>query len=205
MRLLKLFLCFLIAGSSFLNAQNADRKFVSLHHKNALIEIKTNDGSYQIKPYSTKIVETSFIPNGEVYNPNSHAVVLKPENIEFKVTEKENSIRLSTDGVSVQITKTPFKIAYFYKNKPLISERKGYVKNEEFETLDFNLTTNEILYGGGARALGMNRRGNRLQLYNLADYGYETHSELMNFTMPLVYSSNLYAVHFDNAPIGYLD
>ena len=22
---------------------------------------------------------------------------------------------------------------------------------------------------------------------------------------PLVYSSNLYAVHFDNAPIGYLD
>ncbi len=205
MKLAKIFLLFLIAGSSFLNAQNANRKFVSLNQKNAIIEIKTNDGVFQIKPYSIKIVETSFIPNGEVYNPNSHAVVLEPENVTFKVTESENSIQLATIGVSIQITKSPFQIAYFYKNKPLISERKGYVKTSAFETLDFNLTANEILYGGGARALGMNRRGNRLQLYNRAHYGYETRSELMNFTMPLVYSSNLYAVHFDNAPIGYLD
>ena len=62
-----------------------------------------------------------------------------------------------------------------------------------------------MLFGGGARALGMNRRGNRLQLYNKAHYGYENYSELMNFTIPLVYSSKLYAIHFDNAPIGYLD
>ena len=51
----------------------------------------------------------------------------------------------------------------------------------------------------------MNRRGNRLELYNKAHYGYETHSELMNFTIPLVYSSRMYAIHFDNAPIGFLD
>ena len=205
MKLLKLILIFLLAGSSFLYAQNADRKFVSLSQKNDLIEIKTNDGSYQIKPYSAKIIETTFIPNREVYKPISHAVVLNPENVEFKVTEKEKSIQLKTSGISVEIRKNPFQIFYYYKDKTLISERKGYVKTEEFETLDFNLTTDEILYGGGARALGMNRRGNRLQLYNRAHYGYETRSELMNFTMPLVYSSNLYAVHFDNAPIGYLD
>jgi oligosaccharide 4-alpha-D-glucosyltransferase len=62
-----------------------------------------------------------------------------------------------------------------------------------------------VLYGGGARALGMNRRGHRLQLYNRAHYGYGDYSELMNFTMPLVLSSKIYAVHFDNAPIGWLD
>ena len=205
MKLTKIFLFFLLAGSTFLNAQNADRKFVSLNQKNVVVEVKTNDGVFQIKPYSTKIVETSFIPNGEVYNPNSHAVVLKPENLVFKITENENAIQLKTSGITVEIIKNPFQILYFYKHKPLISERKGYVKTEEFETLDFNLTSEEILFGGGARALGMNRRGNRLQLYNRAHYGYETRSELMNFTMPLVYSSNLYAVHFDNAPIGYLD
>ena len=205
MKLLKLSLLFFVVGSSFLNAQNPDRKFVSMTQKNTTVEIKTNDGVFQIKPYSTKIVETSFNPNGEIYDSNSYAVVLKPESRQFKVSENENAIQLTTEGISVQITKTPFQIAYFYKNKSLISERKGYVKTEEFETLDFNLKTDEILFGGGARALGMNRRGNRLQLYNRAHYGYETRSELMNFTMPLVYSSNLYAVHFDNAPIGYLD
>ena len=71
--------------------------------------------------------------------------------------------------------------------------------------MSFNLNNSEALYGGGARALGMNRRGNRLQLYNRAHYGYETKAELMNFCIPLVMSSKLYAVHFDNAAIGYLD
>jgi alpha-glucosidase (family GH31 glycosyl hydrolase) len=79
------------------------------------------------------------------------------------------------------------------------------VKNDSLETLDFNIKSNEILYGGGARALGMNRRGNRLKLYNKAHYGYETRSELMNYTMPIVVSSDKYLLHFDNAPIGYLD
>ena len=51
----------------------------------------------------------------------------------------------------------------------------------------------------------MNRRGNRLRLYNKANYGYETRSELMNYTMPLVVSSEKYMLHFDNAPIGFLD
>ena len=79
------------------------------------------------------------------------------------------------------------------------------MKNDSLETIDFNIKSNEILYGGGARALGMNRRGNRLKLYNKAHYGYETRSELMNYTMPIVVSSDKYLLHFDNAPIGFLD
>jgi len=205
MKLFKLSLFFLIAGYSFVNAQNADRKFVSVTQKDSIVEIKTNDGAYQIKPYSTKIIETSFIPKGEVYDPNSHAVVLKPEKVEFSLVESENSIHLKTSGISVEIRKNPFQIFYFYKQEPLISEGKGYVKTEEFETLDFNLTADEILFGGGARALGMNRRGNRLQLYNRADYGYGETSKLLNFTLPIVLSSEKYLLHFDNAPIGFLD
>ena len=104
----------------------------------------------------------------------------------------------------------PFKNNHFkyrttYKGKPIISEKAGYVKNDSLETIQFNLTKDEVLYGGGARALDMNRRGYRLQLYNRAHYGYETHSELMNFTLPIVLSSKQYMVHFDNAPIGFLD
>jgi alpha-glucosidase (family GH31 glycosyl hydrolase) len=205
MKLFKLSLFFLIAGCSILNAQNADRKYVSITQKNSIVEIKTNDGVYQIKPYSTKIFETSFIPNGEVYDPNSYAVVLEPENVEYSVVEKEDFIKLTTSGISVEIRKNPFQILYSYKGEPLISEGKGYVKTEEFEILDFNLTADEILFGGGARALGMNRRGNRLQLYNRAHYGYEETSELLNYTLPIVFSSNKYLLHFDNAPIGFLD
>lgn len=201
----KLILSFFLVISSAISAQNSYRILKTLTVKNSGVEITTNDGFYLIKPYSDKIVETAFIPNGEIFNPQSHAVVLNPNGIKFSVKEKENLIELNTSGIAVSITKNPFQITYYYKNKELISERKGYLKTEKAELLDFNLSADEVLYGGGARALGMNRRGYKLQLYNRAHYGYETRSELMNFTMPLVYSSKKYAIHFDNAPIGFLD
>ncbi|WP_298265992.1 TIM-barrel domain-containing protein [uncultured Lutibacter sp.] len=206
MKLIKLnILVFLLLQCWCVSAQNSTRVFIKLEKLGSEIKISTTDGFYLIKPYSNKIIETSFIPKGEEFLPNSHAVVLKPSNVTFKVTSNKNLIKISTKGIAVEIVKSPFQISYSYKNKPLISERKGFLNSKEFQTLDFNLTTDEVLYGGGARALGMNRRGYRLQLYNRAHYGYETHSELMNYTMPLVFSSNLYAIHFDNAPIGYLD
>ncbi|MEZ4792541.1 MAG: glycoside hydrolase family 31 protein [Gelidibacter sp.] len=186
-------------------SQNPSRTFESIDFKNNRMEIKVNDGTYRIAPYSDKIIETTFIPSGEKENPNSHAVVLKPSAISTDFIENDSKVILKTKGISVTIQKSPFQISYSYKDKPIISEKMGYVKNDSLETIQFNLTKDEVLYGGGARALGMNRRGNRLQLYNRAHYGYETRSELMNYTIPIIMSSNRYLIHFDNAPIGFLD
>ena len=199
----KLIIFILIPIFSF--AQNANRKFESFKETNNELEINVSDGKYVLKTYSDKIIETTFLPKGEVFNPISHAVILTPKNGISKVADSENNIYYATSRMVVNIQKSPFKISYIYKGKVLISEKTGYIKKDSTEILDFNLDKTEILYGGGARAIGMNRRGNRLQLYNRASYGYENRAELMNFTMPIVMSSKIYAVHFDNPPIGYLD
>ena len=209
----KIYILLFITSISF--AQNVNRKYVSHSWKNNILEVKTSDGSYLIKPYSDKIVETSFIPNRDAsdnesakqsFNPTSHAVVKTAEKGWASFNKTDNSLTLLTKGITVVINKSPFKITYSNLGKVLLSEKMGYTKvNDSTETLSFNLDNSEALYGGGARALGMNRRGNRLQLYNRAHYGYETKAELMNFCIPLVMSSKLYAVHFDNAAIGYLD
>ncbi|MEP5254390.1 MAG: TIM-barrel domain-containing protein [Winogradskyella arenosi] len=189
-----------------ITAQNSDRRFEAFAwHQDNQPTVVVNDGVYVFKAYTSEIIETTFIPEGEARNTKSHAVVAKPDFSIFEVSEADKSITIRTDAVKIVITKTPFQIAYYYKDQPLISEKKGYVKNDSLETLQFNLTKDEVLYGAGARALGMNRRGHRLQLYNRAHYGYETHSELMNYTMPVVLSSKQYMLHFDNAPIGFLD
>ena len=186
-------------------AQNSNRKFESISKYNTYVEVKTNDGVYRFQPYGNEIIETSFIPKGETFNSSSHAVVLKPEKVKMEIVETSGLTEIQLLDISIKIAHSPFQISYYYEGNLLTSEKNGYSKNDEYEVLDFNLTDNEVLMGGGARVLGMNRRGNRLQLYNRAHYGYETHSELMNFTIPLVYSSKMYAIHFDNAPIGYLD
>ncbi len=187
------------------SAQDVNRNYLQFNENKDFIEIFTNDGKYIIKPYNDKLIETSFIPKGEEFNPNSHAVVLIPQNIEKTVVENNNTIEYQTKGIKVIIQKNPFDITYVYKDNIITSEKEGYYHGDEYETLSFDLDKSEKLFGGGARVLGMDRRGNRLQLYNRAHYGYTTHSELMNFTMPLVLSSKMYAIHFDNAPIGYLD
>lgn len=193
--------CFL---SVWVQAQNSARIYKSAKKESGTLFVYTNDGHYEMTPYSNQIIETTFLPKGEAKPKASHAVVLKP-NAKFKVKESKTEVRLLTKGLEVQITKTPFQIRYLYNKEQVIAENLGYSKNDTYELLNFELTTDEILYGAGARVLGMNRRGNRLQLYNRAHYGYETHSELMNFTMPIVVSSKKYMVHFDNAAIGYLD
>jgi alpha-glucosidase (family GH31 glycosyl hydrolase) len=186
-------------------SQNDARIFKSVDYNLNRLLISVNDGNYEIMPYSESIIETTFIPNGQTNTKESHAIVLKPISTNSNFSEDENKVVLSTKGISITIQKQPFQISYSYKGKYLVSEKLGYVKNDSLETIQFNLTKDEVLYGAGARALGMNRRGYRLQLYNRAHYGYETHSELMNYTMPIVMSSNKYLIHFDNAPIGFLD
>ena len=170
------------------------------------ILIAVSDGSYRISFYGEKIVETTFSKWDEKKDSISHAVVLKKQLVNGRYLRIDsNTILFKRKGISVKIQKKPFRISYWYQGKEITSEKNGYQKTNDFETIRFGLTDGEVLFGTGARALGMNRRGNRLRLYNKAHYGYETHSKLMNFTIPLVLSSKKYAIHFDNAPIGYLD
>lgn len=189
--------------SSF--AQNAERNFVAVNQTETGVEITTDDGKYRFLYFTPEIIETSFIPSGETYDPVSHAVVLEPYDVSFSLFETENSVTIDSEGLDVVVSKMPFQVTYFFDGEKVISEKMGYSKGEIHEKLDFNITESEVLMGGGARALGMNRRGNRLQLYNRAHYGYGTKSELLNYTLPVVLSSEKYALHFDNAPIGFLD
>ena len=206
--------------STFTFAQNAKRDFKSANFEQEnQFKVEVSDGVYFINFYNSKIVETTFYPKGEVKKDESHAVVLKPTSTHIKIDKNNNEIIYKSDGISVKIQKSPFQISYYYKDKLVTSEKQGYFKSkhipmdlvkgnivaDETEKIEFNLTEDEVLFGGGARALGMNRRGYRLPLYNRAQYGYETYAELMNFTIPLVISSKKYMIHFDNAPIGYLD
>lgn len=194
---------FLLFSSGF--SQNKDRTFQGYNFANDTLTVKVNDGEYKIVYYSAEIIETSFIPSSEEFSKKSFAVVLKPQPVEVTVNETESTLTVDSEGLDITISKKPFQIRYFYNDEEVISEKGGFSKGKEHQKIDFNITEEEMLFGGGARALGMNRRGNRLELYNRAHYGYEERSELMNFTLPIVFSSDKYLLHFDNAPIGFLD
>jgi len=69
----------------------------------------------------------------------------------------------------------------------------------------FRLQPGEALYGTGSRALPLDRRGYRLELYNQAHYGSQNGEPNLNITLPVVLSSRGYLLLFDHHTAGYLD
>ena len=69
----------------------------------------------------------------------------------------------------------------------------------------FRLAPGERLYGTGSRALPVDRRGYRLELYNQAHYGSQNNEPNLNITLPTVLSSRGYMLLFDHHTAGYLD
>lgn len=186
-------------------AQPVGRQFREVKLKNESVEITVSDGRYLIAPCSDNVIHTRFFPAELEVKDFSFALAgKKPMVNSFHLLEEGNNITLTSGGMQVRITKQPFSVSYYFRDKLLIAEKAGFVL-DSLQKLNFSIGPNEVLYGGGARVLGMNHRGQRLMLYNRAHYGYETHSELMNYTLPLFYSSRLYGVLFDNASLGWLD
>ena len=202
MRIVLFLLLFVFTVQPVLS-QSVDRVFEELEKKENHFEIHVSDGTYRLQFYTPDIIETSFIPEGEQFQKESHAVVLEPQKVAVDVSQTDSSVVFRSKGITARIQKAPFQIAYFRGNELMIKEN-GYSR-DSLETIRFEITEEEALYGGGARALNMSRRGHRLELYNKAHYGYGERSELLNYTMPVVLSSKQYLLHFDNAPIGFLD
>ncbi len=200
------FLLTLITVFSLYSCANyADRDFVDFTDNGTFFEVEASDGKYVFQYYNPEILEVHFVPEGEELIDSSYAIVLDVSEEQIAtVSESFRQITIDTEGIDITIKKWPFKVEYSKDGEPIIAERAGYAF-DSLETIEFQITEEEALYGAGSRALGMDRRGHRLPLYNKAQYGYSTYSEQLNYSIPIVMSSNQYLLHFDNAPIGFLD
>jgi alpha-glucosidase (family GH31 glycosyl hydrolase) len=187
-------------------------RLLSSNYTDGYVSLKTTKGNYSIHYFNEKAIETSFSLTDFSEKLSSHAVVEKTFNFKFKANRESNQTVIYSvlnsqklgNTISIAIDSVPFNISYYYGDKRLFSQLENSSDASKFK-LDFAISSDELFYGGGARALGMNRRGNKLELYNRAHYGYETNAPLMNYCIPMFLSSNKYAVHFDSPGSGFID
>lgn len=197
-----IFISFLLVISC---SHSSNRDFISFSDNGTSFKVEASDGKYVFQYYSPEILEVHFVPSGEELIDSSYAVIMGlSDEVIARATESDETIEIDSDGIDIIIQKNPFKVEYFRDGESIIKERAGYAV-DSLETIEFQITRDEALYGAGSRALGMDRRGYRLPLYNKAQYGYSTFSTQLNYSLPIVLSSNQYMLHFDNAPIGFLD
>jgi alpha-glucosidase (family GH31 glycosyl hydrolase) len=123
-------------------------------------------------------------------------------------------------GETIIIQKNPLQISLLSKGSsspmPLVEAASPFRREAAAPTaatrpeaggtaVRFRLAPGERLYGTGSRALPVDRRGYRLELYNQAHYGSQNNEPNLNIALPTVLSSRGYMLFFDNHAPGYLD
>lgn len=139
-----------------------------------------------VQKYSPGIYKAVFLPRGYKTPENiSDAVILKPSQ------------------------KAGITLAKYIKARPIAVGKKisitGIYTDGEKKGFSFKLQPGEEIYGGGERAINLNRRGYRLNLYNNPWYGYGEGADNLNYSVPFFISNKGYGLFFDNPSVGYAD
>ncbi len=170
---------------------------------NGKVDFKSANGNWQLEQFAPNIVKATFTPTGYNTNENiSDAVVLKQLNTLAKQWQDGESPNRSIQWKDFVIEVNGDAISFGPKKavqltKPLIGN--------EYKGFQFELKEGEKIFGGGERALPLNRRGYKFNLYNNPWYGYNEGADNLNYSVPFFTSSNGYGLFFDNPSKGYVD
>lgn len=143
-------------------------------------------GNWKVESYAANIVKLTYTPSeyNKSYNV-TNAVIAKP------LALPKHKYYLGDSGL-ISILETSLKV-------------KPSTTNDGFYCLNFSLQNGEEIYGGGERALPLNRRGTRLNLYNNPWYCYGVGADNLNYSLPIFLSNKGYALFFDNGSKGFAD
>ncbi len=189
---MKSFLSFLICGLFFTHILSAQNE-VKVPSKNT----ETQKGIFYTESINVNhseqanIFKITYQPNGYQKNDKiTNAVIVKLSGSVYKhIVQKGDEEKFNL------LNKTEGKVF----SVSILPETNGY------RGFRFNLQEDEKIFGGGERAIPLNRRGYRFNLYNNPWYGYGEGADNLNFSVPFLTSSKGYGLFFDNGSKGYAD
>jgi len=188
----------------------------------SVLRILANDGStLQVRRWSPGVVRVDYFAPGRTLAADSSVSVVQEQALPGKPLQTQDnktavSIPLGPE-LQAYIQKSPLRVSILQGADTLIAEATGPFRRQAASptpaanaepggtAVRFRLQPGEQLYGTGARALPVDRRGYRLKLYNEAHYAYQNGEPTLNVTLPVVLSSRGYLLLFDHYTAGYLD
>jgi oligosaccharide 4-alpha-D-glucosyltransferase len=193
--------------------ESSNKKFYKNYqaheYTNGILYIKSDTALLKVQAYSNSILKLSYFPSGIMQADTSYSVILEAQNLETKLTESNDYLDFSTSEIRVRITKFPLRVSYFKSNLPnspaFLQDENGFFTTNQSKGFRFSLNANEALYGSGSRATDLNKRGQKFSTYNTASYGYKIGAPTLNVNIPLLVSTELYALYFENHSAGYFD
>lgn len=169
------------------------------------LTVQTETGTITLRPFTSNMIQVALQPPAEANPDSSFSVVMEPNYSGAIVQEFSDHLEFSTDSITVLITKFPVRLTYLFSGDTLLKEESGIYQNYQGGGFRSYLNETEHLYGTGSRAIDVDRRGKKFSSYNSANYGYSFGASTLNINIPLVISTNGYALYMDNYSPGNWD
>ena len=191
------------------------------------LRIRATDGSaLHLREWAPGVVKVEYFAPGRAPRPDSSVSVVQAPApaAPARAGATGTALRLPlSNGLQALVQKNPLRVSILQGAKVLVAEAFGAFRRVAATpataqataaaatfapggtAVRFRLAPGERLYGTGSRALPVDRRGYRLELYNQAHYGSQNNEPNLNIALPTVLSSRGYMLFFDHHAAGYLD
>jgi len=198
---------FTLVGLFFLlqtvTGQNIEYTGQLLNKKGTTLVYAHNNAQWSFTSYDSGMIKITCLPKNDVSNQQlSNAVITSPVLASF-ISDNDQKQKVHL-GRNMAIT--------FHENTMNVNngvhqlvQALHFIQRDGYKCFSFQLKEDEQIFGGGERAVSMNRRGHRFNLYNAPSYGYGMGADQLNFSLPFFISSNGYGIFFDNPSKGFAD
>lgn len=166
-------------------------------------QISQSNGLWTFYLYPNQVIAATFIPNrSERDEQISDAVIAMRIKQKPTISRQKDKITLrwGTTSASIDDSSIHFQLANQQQVQLL---RTNY--SDSVRGMDFKLQKSEMIFGTGSRSLPLNRRGYSLPLHNNPWYGYSLDADALNYSVPVVLSSERYGLFIDNPSSAQLD
>lgn len=167
-----------------------------------------SDGKQRLllRAYGEGVVQFSYLPTDQAPDA-SLSVVAAATPLRYQQVDSTH-YRVEVDAEHhLWLQTQPIRWELRRGSETLLDDEGGfaYEAQQPAAGLRVHLQPQEHLYGGGSRALPLDRRGYRLDLYHQPAYGYQDGQADLYLSLPYVQSSRGYALMVDSYRPGYLD
>ncbi len=181
-----------------------------------LVQLFAENGRVDLSLMGEGALKLSFLPMAKGTAPVSEAVIVPAQpGAQASVTSipaqpadfqldmgNDWMLKVKQNGLQVEIWKSGQRI--FHTEKGFFID----AANTQVGTITgirTELQADERIFGGGSRAVDMNRRGMRFYGYNTASYGYTWGQTALNLSIPFLISDKGYGLFYDSYRRSYFD
>ncbi|MGE0588653.1 MAG: glycoside hydrolase family 31 protein [Cyclobacteriaceae bacterium] len=163
---------------------------------------RTDHAYFKISFYNPSLVRVTLTRNTK-FEDFSYAVVVQPEQVEFKASESKHEILIEGSVLKIIINKDSWRIKCVNKDGVVVNEDDDLatIWNGEQVTSYKKLQDGERFIGLGEKTGPLNRRGHGYVNWNTDSYGYNSASDPLYCSTPFyigIHGGLQYGIYFDN-------